>query len=82
MKVRELKLKWRKDIEKDTIREEQMDEDRLNEKCPYQSQQVAVDYERDKVYEGAVVCDLVDKPCLLESGMECEVWDEIRLEEK
>jgi len=32
MKPSKLKAKWRKDIEKDTIRELQMDEIRLNKK--------------------------------------------------
>ena len=43
--------------------------------CPYMKQHTAVDYKRDKVYEGPVMCDLVDKWCLLESGMECEEYD-------
>jgi len=46
------------------------------ESCPYQKQERAFDFARDKVYEGPVMCDLVDKPCLLESGDECDTYEE------
>ena len=79
-----IKKQWQKELNKDTQREEDMDENRLDdlEGCPHQKQQVAVDYERDKVYEGIVICNLNDKWCLLDTGMECDTWKEIRSEEK
>jgi len=49
-------------------------------KCPHIKQAYVTDYERDKVYEGWPMCDLVDKPCLLESGLKCEEWEEIQKE--
>ena len=40
---------------------------KLNE-CQYYKQQVFTDHNRDRVYEGTVMCSLVDKPCLVEYG--------------
>ena len=57
----------------------------FRERCPYQTgTPVAYDFERDKVYEGAVMCSLVDKRkavstgnlCVLEYGLECETYEE------
>ena len=49
----------------------------FKERCPHQKgSPVAYDFERDKVYEGAVMCSLVDKYCLLESGLPCETYEE------
>ena len=70
-----IKRKWRKEEEKDTIREMTMDDERLNDKCPHIRTLRGGDETQD-------VCDLVDKWCLIEHGGECEIWDEIRLEEK
>ncbi len=57
MKAEALKRKWTKDIEKDTIREMNMDEQRLNDKCQYRIQ-----------YEPYSWCDLSDNICLEDTG--------------
>ena len=76
MKAKALKAKWRKDIEKDTQRENTMDEERLDEKCPYIR---TIGYGG----ESQDICDLVDKWCLIEHGQyDCAIWDEIRLRDK
>ncbi len=75
MNTEELKRKWRKELKKDDVREMAMDEERLN-KCPHIRTLRGGDETQD-------MCDLVDKWCLIEhSQYECEIWDEIRLEEK
>ena len=74
MKAEALKKKWRKDIEKDTIRESNMDDDRLSklDRCPHIRTIRGGDETQD-------VCDLVDKWCLIEHGQyECEIWNEIK----
>ncbi len=78
MTANALKRKWRKDIEKDTTREEAMDDDRLNvlDRCPHIRTLRGGDESQD-------ICDLVDKWCLIEHGQyECVIWDEIRLSAK
>ena len=46
-------------------------------RCPYRKgSSAAYDFKRDKVYEGADMCTLVDKWCLLESGNRCETYEE------
>lgn len=75
MKANELKRKWRKDAD-DTMREMNMDDKRLNERCPYIRTLRGGDETQD-------VCDLVDKWCLIEhSQYECEIWNGIRLRDK
>lgn len=50
--------------------------------CPYRADSpVAYDYEHDKVYEGAAMCSITDKWCLLEENLECEIYEEF-LEEQ
>ena len=66
---------WHKDIEKDTIREMNLDEKRLNDKCPHIRTIRGGDESMD-------MCDLVDKWCLIEHNYGCEIWDEIRLNKK
>jgi len=47
------------------------------ERCPHSTgSSYAVDYERDKVYEGAAMCTLVDKWCLLEGDQHCDIYEE------
>lgn len=78
MKASELKRKWRKDIEKDAQRENNMDAERLNnlDRCPHIRTILGGDETQD-------ICELVDKWCLIEHGQyECEIWDEIRLRDK
>ncbi|MBA7652592.1 hypothetical protein ES703_60427 [subsurface metagenome] len=65
MNPKELKAKWEKDIEKDDIRELQMDEQRLD-RCQYKIQ-----------YEPYSWCDLSDNVCVEDTGnsdfdVECE----------
>ncbi|MHA2063766.1 MAG: hypothetical protein ACXABY_05205 [Candidatus Thorarchaeota archaeon] len=49
----------------------------MNNECPYYSPaRIAVDPNTDSVYEGAVMCDLDDKPCSMEYGDDCEVYTE------
>ena len=52
-----LKGKWHKDLIKDEPREQDMDEQRLNERCYYRIQ-----------YETHSICDLNDKVCLEDTG--------------
>ena len=76
MKAEGLKEKWRKDLNKDTRKENNMDDKRLDEKCPHIRTLRGGDETQD-------ICDLVDKWCLIEHGLyECEIWDEIRLRDK
>ena len=54
----------------------------MNPRCPYyKPPKIAVDYERDKVYEGMAMCELNDKWCLKEEDMDCEIYNEF-LEEQ
>ena len=55
----DLKAKWRKDAERDTVREINLDEGRLNklDRCQYRIQ-----------YEPYSWCDLSDNICLEDSG--------------
>ena len=57
MEASGLKTKWRKDREKDTIREMNMDDNRLNDKCRYRIQ-----------YEPYSWCDLSENICLEDTG--------------
>ncbi len=78
MKASELKAKWRKDIEKDTPRENNMDDKRLDklDRCPHIRTLRGGDESMD-------ICELNTKACLIEHGLyECKIWDEIRLGEK
>ncbi len=52
-----LKKKWQKELNKDTLREENMDETRLDEKCQYRIQFGPYSW-----------CDLSDNICLEDSG--------------
>lgn len=49
--------------------------DDMAEECPHRKSIVGGD-------EVGYVCDLVDKWCLLESGIECDVWEDIQEEWK
>ena len=74
MKADVLKKKWCKDIEKDTQRESNMDDDRLDklDRCPHIRTIRGGDETQD-------MCDLADKWCLIEHGQyECEIWNEIK----
>ena len=48
----------------------------IKERCPHQRLEAAYDFEHDKVYDGPAMCKLNDKVCLLESGLECETYEE------
>ena len=50
--------------------------------CPHYTPTMAVDITRDKVYEGTGFCELVDKPCLKDSGMDCDTYDEWKHEQQ
>jgi hypothetical protein len=50
--------------------------------CPHYTGPIAaVDYKRDKVYEGPGMCTLVDKWCLLEGDNHCDIYEEFLIEE-
>ena len=57
MNIKALKRKWHKDLIRDDLREEAMDEIRLNGKCQYRIQ-----------FEPYSWCDLSDNICLEDSG--------------
>jgi len=44
--------------------------------CPEQLPRIAVDLKTDKIYEGSAMCRLVDKYCLLETGDQCDTYNE------
>ena len=74
MKADVLKKKWRKEIEKDTIREMNTDDELLDrfDRCPHIRTIRGGDETQD-------MCDLVDKWCRIEHGQyECEIWNEIK----
>ena len=48
----------------------------MEPRCDYLSIPVAVDYKRDKVYEGIPWCDLADHPCWMEKPGDCEEYDD------
>ena len=52
-----LKGRWHKDLRRDEVREEDMDEQRLNERCYYRIQ-----------WETHSWCDLSDNICLEDTG--------------
>ena len=52
-----LKRKWHKELIRDDLREQEMDEQRLNERCYYRIQ-----------YEPYSWCDLSDNICLEDTG--------------
>ena len=57
MKADDLKEKWHRDLGNDTIREMNLDDKRLNERCQYRKQ--CEDYSR---------CDLSDNICIEDTG--------------
>lgn len=73
--AKELLKEWRKDIARDTIRELQMDEQRLRERCPH----IITKQAGDETYD---ICELNTKSCLEEHGLyECDTWEAIKREE-
>ena len=75
MRAESLKLKWRTDLLRDDRREMDMDEKRLNEKCP-----------EARCYEPYDWCNLSDNICIRNTGnedfdRECE-WYNLFLEEE
>ena len=74
MSIKALKYKWHKDLIRDDVREEDMDEQRLHEKCQYRIQ-----------FEPYSWCDLSDNICLEDSGncdLETACEDNTTREEK
>lgn len=49
----------------------------MKPECPeYRPPRVYVDPKTDKDYEGSAMCNLVDKPCLVEYGSQCDTYDD------
>ena len=57
MNAETLKKKWHKDLIRDDLREMELDEQRLNERCYYRIQ-----------YESDSWCDLSDNICIEDAG--------------
>lgn len=54
----------------------------LKPRCPHARHTGGYSAELDEYIEGADMCDIVDKWCLLEGGMECETYNEFLKEEE
>ena len=52
------------------------------ERCPHARSTGGYSVELDDYIEGADLCTLVDKWCLLESGNQCEIYEELLKEEQ
>jgi len=49
----------------------------MKPECPYLLHpKYYVDPKTDEGYEGSYLCELVDKPCLIEYGSDCEEYKE------
>jgi len=53
-----------------------------NPRCPHIRHTGGYSKELDEYIEGADMCSLVDKWCLLEEGLECKIWEETQKEEQ
>ena len=48
----------------------------VKESCPYARHTGGYSAALDEHVEGADMCTLVDKPCLLEAGLKCETYED------